>query len=101
MCGWRQKRDKEESFVAIQAVKYYLPLGFLLRISSGEVLHLSFLGAVVYLTLLETALLKTVEVQAEYLDYFTSNIQYFGSIFICVVIDIYNTGKRAFNLSSQ
>ena len=29
----------------------------------------------VYLTLLETALLKAVEVQTEYLDYFTRNIQ--------------------------
>ena len=40
--------------------------------------HLWLLGTVVYLTLLETALLKTVEVQTEYLEYYTIDIQSFG-----------------------
>ena len=46
---------------------------------------------VVYLTLLETASLKTVEVQTEYLDYFTRNIQPFCLSLICVVLDIDKT----------
>ena len=45
---------------------------------SGEGLHLLFLGALFYLTLMETKQLKTVDVQTEYLDYFTRNIQYIG-----------------------
>ena len=45
--------------------------------------------------------LKTVEVQTEYLDYFTSNIQYFGSSLICVVSNIGNTGKIALKLASK
>ena len=57
--------------------------------------------AVVYLTLLETALLKKVEVQTEYLDYCTRNIQSFGSSLICVVKDIYKTRKIALKLASQ
>ena len=52
-----------------QAVKDYLPLGFWLRISSGDGFHLWLLGVVVYPTLLDTAPLKTVAVQTEYLDY--------------------------------
>ena len=59
------------------------------------------MGAVFYLTLLETAPLKTVEVQTEYLDYFTRDIQSFGSSLICVVRDIENTGKRALKLARQ
>ena len=59
------------------------------------------MGAVVSLTLLETAPLKTVEVQTEYLDYFTRNIQSFGSSLICVVSDIDKTGKRALKLARQ
>ena len=58
-------------------------------------------GAVVYLTLLETAPLKTVEVQTEYLDYFKINIQSFGLSSICVVNDVDKTGKRALNLARQ
>ena len=54
------------------------------------------LGTVVYLTLLETEPLKIVEVQTECLDYFTRNIQSFGSSSIYVVSDIDETGKRAF-----
>ena len=46
------------------------------------------MGALVYLTLLGTTLLKTFEVQTEYLDYFTRNIKSFGSSLICVVSDI-------------
>ena len=57
------------------------------------------MGAVVYLTLLETAPLKTVELQTEYLDYSTMNIQSFGFSLICVVSDIDKTGKRALKLS--
>ena len=49
------------------------------------------LGAVVYITLLDTALLKTVEVQTEYLDYCASNIQSFGLIFIDVVSELVTT----------
>ena len=64
-------------------------------------MHLLLLGAVVYLTLLETALLKTVEVQNEYLDYFLSNIQSFSSSLIYVVIDIDETRKRDFKLARQ
>ena len=59
------------------------------------------MGAVDYLNLLETAPLKTVEVQTEYLDYLTSNIKYFGLSLICVFSDIYETGKRALKLASQ
>ena len=61
-----------------QAVKDYLTLDFWLRIYSGDGLYLWLLGAVFYLTLLETALLKIFEVQTEYLGYFTRNIQSFG-----------------------
>ena len=50
------------------------------------------LGAFVYLTLLETAPLKTVELQTEYRDYFTRNIQSFGPSLICVVC---NTDKTS------
>ena len=53
------------------------------------------------LTLLGTKLLKTVEVQTEYLDYFTRNIKSFGSSSICVVKDIYKAGKRALKISTQ
>ena len=56
---------------------------------------------VVYLTLLETAPLKKVEVQTEYLDYFMRNIQSFGSISIYVISDIDDTGKRALKISMQ
>ena len=57
--------------------------------------------AVFYLTLLETAPLKTVEVQTEYLDYCTRNIKSFGSSLIYVVSDIDKTSKRALNLARQ
>ena len=56
---------------------------------------------VVYLTLLETAPLKTVEVQTEYPDYFTRNNQSFGLSLICVVSDIDKTGKIALKLARQ
>ena len=56
---------------------------------------------VVYLTLLDMAPLKTLEVQIEYLDYFTRNIQSFGLSFICVVIDKNEISKRAFKLARQ
>ena len=59
------------------------------------------LGAVVYLTLLDMAPLKTAEVQTEYLDYLTKNKQSFGSSLICVVINIDKTGKRALNTASH
>ena len=59
------------------------------------------MGAVVYLTLLDTAPLKTVEVQTEYLDYFIRDIQSFGSSLICVVSDIDETGKKDLKLSRQ
>ena len=58
-------------------------------------------GAVVFLTFLETAQLKKVEVQTEYLDNFTRNIKSFGSSSICVVSDIDDTGKRALKLARQ
>ena len=64
-------------------------------------MHLYVLGALVYLTLLETTPLKTVEVQTEYLDYITKNIQPFGSSLVCLVSDIDETGKRALKLASQ
>ena len=44
---------------------------------------------------------EKVEVQTEYLDYFTSNIQSFGSILICVVSDIYETKKRYLKLARK
>ena len=47
------------------------------------------------------ALLKTVELQTEYLDYFTRNIQSFGPSLICVVSDIDETWKRALNITRQ
>ena len=50
---------------------------------------------------MEKTPLKIVDVQTEYLDYFTWNIQSFGSIFICVVSDIDETRKRAFKLARQ
>ena len=53
------------------------------------------MGELVYITLLGTTLLKTVEVQTEYLYYFTRNIQSFGSTSICVVCGIDEIGKRA------
>ena len=59
------------------------------------------MGAVVYLTLLETAPLKTVEMQTEYLDYFMGNIQSLGSNSICVVSNVDETGKRALKLTRQ
>ena len=57
--------------------------------------------AVVYLTLLDMELLKTSGVQSEYLDYFTRNIQSFGSSSICVVSAIDETGKIALKLARQ
>ena len=56
-------------------MKDYLPLGCRIRISSGDGFYLRLLGAFVYLTLLETAPLKTVEVKTYYLDHFTSIIK--------------------------
>ena len=58
-------------------------------------------GAVVYLTLFETAPLKTVKAQTKDLDYFTRNMQSFGSSSICVVSDIDETGKRDLKLARQ
>ena len=58
-------------------------------------------GRSFYLTLLETAPLKTVEVQTEYLDYFSRNIQYFGLSFICVVSDKNETRKISLKLASK
>ena len=52
-------------------------------------------------TLLDTAPLKTVEVQTEYLDYFMRNIKSFGSSSICVDSDIDETGKRYLKLTRQ
>ena len=46
-------------------------------------------------------MLKTVEVQTEYLDYVTRNIQSFGSILICMFSDIDKTGKRPLKLVSH
>ena len=69
--------------------------------SSCGGLHLCLLGAVVYLTLLEKAPLKTFEVQTEYLDYCTRNIQSFGSSLICVVSDIDDTRNICFKLARQ
>ena len=59
------------------------------------------MGAVLYLTLLDTAPLKTVEVQTEYLDYCTRNIQYFGLSLIFVVSIIDKTRKIALKLDRQ
>ena len=59
------------------------------------------MGAFVYLTLLETAPLKTVEVQNEYLDYFTRDIQSFGSSLIYAVSNIDKTGMRTLKLAKQ
>ena len=59
------------------------------------------MGTVVYLTLLETAPLKTVEVKTEYLDYFTRNIVAFGLSLICVVSDIDKTRNRTLKLSRK
>ena len=56
------------------------------------------LGVLVFLTLLETTPLKTIEVQTEYLGYFRRDIQSFGSSSICLVSDIDQTGKRALKL---
>ena len=50
---------------------------------------------------LETATLKRVEVKTEYLDYFTRNIQSFGSISIYVVSDIDETEKISLKISRQ
>ena len=76
-----------------QAVKEYLPLGCWLLIFSGGNLPLWLLGAVFYLTLLDTATLKKVVLKTEYLDYFTRNIQSFGLSLICVVRKITRQGR--------
>ena len=67
-------QDREDSFESRQLVNDYSTLVCWLRISSGDGLHLWMLGALLYLTLLDTAQLKSVEVQTEYLDYFTRYI---------------------------
>ena len=59
------------------------------------------MGAVVYIALLETEPLKIVDVETEYLDYFTRNTQSFGSSLICVLSNIGETGKRALKLARQ
>ena len=64
-------------------------------------MHLWMLGALVYLTLLETEPLKTVGVQTEYLDYFTRSIQSIVLSLICVVSNIDETGKRSLKIASQ
>ena len=46
-------------------------------------------------------IVENIEVQNEYLDYFTRNIQSFGSSSICVVSDTDETGKRGLKLASQ
>ena len=51
--------------------------------------------------LLETAPLETVEVQTEYLDYFSRNIQSIGSSLIYVVSGIDKIWKRSFKLDSN
>ena len=53
----------------------------------------------VYVTLLETKTLKTVEVQTEYLDFLKRGIQSFGSSFVYVVNIIDKTEKRALKLA--
>ena len=58
-------------------------------------------GRSFYLTLLETAPLKTVDLQTEYLDYFSRNIQSFGLSLICVVSDKKDTRKIDFKIASQ
>ena len=80
-------------------MKYYLPLGCWLHISSSVSLLLWLLGAVVYLTLLETALLKSVEVQTEYLYHFSKNIQSSGSSLMWAVQYRNETRKRDFKLA--
>ena len=64
-------------------------------------MQLWLLGGVVHLALLEMALLKIVEVQTEYLDYFTRDIHSFGLSSIYVVSDIDKTGKRALEIARQ
>ena len=49
-------------------MKDYLPLGCWLLFYPGGGLYMWLLGEVVYLTLLEAAQLKTVDVQTEYID---------------------------------
>ena len=44
---------------------------------------------------------ETVEVQTEYIDYFTRNIQFFGLSLICAVSDKNETGKIYLKLASQ
>ena len=58
-------------------------------------------GVILDLTLLYTATLKAVEVQTEYLAYFTRDIQSFGLSLICVVSNIDETGKIALMLDRQ
>ena len=64
-------------------------------------MQLLLLGALVYLTLLGTTPLRTVEVKTECLYNFTRNIQYFRLSLIYMVSDIDKTGKRALKLASQ
>ena len=65
-------------------MKDYFNLGCDLRFSPGDGLHLWLLSEIVYLTWLDTATLKTVEIQTEYLDYFPRNIQSIGLSLICM-----------------
>ena len=46
--------------------------------------------------LLETKPLKIVDVQTDYLDYYTRNIQYFDSSLICVISNIDKTTNKYF-----
>ena len=64
-------------------------------------MHLFLLVSVVYLNLLDTAALKTVDIQTDYLDYGTRNIQSFGFSLIFVVSEIDETGKIALKLSTH
>ena len=64
-------------------------------------MHLCLLEVLSYITLLVKTTLKNVEVQNEYLDYFTRDMQFFGSSLICVVSYNGATGKRALKLSRQ
>ena len=89
---------KEETFEFSQSVKYYLPLSCWLRISSGDVLHLWLLVVIVYLTLMETAPLKRIEVLTEYLDYSMRKIQSFGWVWSAWLVTLTRQLREPFLL---
>ena len=74
-------------------MKYYLLLGFWLRISSGDGLHLWLLGALVYLNLFGIDPFKKIWGVNWIPRDFTRNIKSFGSSSICVVCDIDETQR--------